>query len=95
MKSNEDKNNSKIRSQLIRHTEVKVEVETEMCFFFQEDKCFAHFPSMVSERKKHEFVLNKKRRATNTRGELNRQAHQMVRLERNQKFITEKINIHC
>ena len=63
-------------------------------FFFQEDKCFAHFPSMVSERKKHEFVVNKKRRATNTRGELNRQAHKMVRLERNQKFITEKINIH-
>ena len=94
MKSNEDKNNSKIRSQLIRHTEVKVEVETEM-FFFQEDKCFAHFPSMVSERKKHEFVVNKKRRATNTRGELNRQAHKMVRLDGNQKFITEKINIHC
>ena len=35
---------------------------------------------MVSERKKHEFVENKKRRATNTGGELNRQAMQVPRL---------------
>ena len=43
MKSNEDKNNSKIRSQLIRHTEVKVEVETEMFFFFRKTNALLIF----------------------------------------------------
>ena len=63
-------------------------------FIFYVDKCVAHFPSMVSECKKHEFVVNKKPTADQYQGGTQPTSPQNGWTEkRNQKFITEKINI--